>query len=395
MNFVKKLNCLLLSNITVFFCIFFFYDTVNAQSSPPWKTVVIDAGHGGKDPGAISGKVNEKDVVLAIALKLGNYIEKNLRNIKVIYTRKTDKFIELHERSAIANRNKADLFISIHADAVDAKKIQGTSTYVMGLHKVQENLEVAKRENSVILEEKNYKKNYSGFDPNSPEYEIIFSLYQDVYLHQSILFADKVQKQFKKRAGRKDRGVKQAGLVVLWNCTMPGVLIETGFVTNPNERKFLKSDYGQSIIASAIFRAVRSYFGEIYRASGTSANAKTKKQTKTANSGTEALDSEKVTNSEKHEENIKNTSSDIIFKIQIASSPVKKSTNPSNFKGLKNVEREFLNGRYKYYAGSSKDFNEIVEIQTKIREKFPDAFVIATKNNKRIPMKEALEQNKN
>lgn len=385
MDRTTGIKFLLYKYMLLFISVVFFYETLPAQSAPPQKIVVIDAGHGGKDPGAIYGGIKEKDIVLKIALKLGNYIETNLRNVTVIYTRSTDEFIELHERSAIANRNKADLFISIHADAIKTASIYGTSTYVMGLHKADENLEVAKRENSVILKETNYKKNYAGFDPNSPEYEIIFSLYQNAYLNQSIRIADLIQKQFKNRAGRKDRGVRQAGLVVLWNCTMPGVLIETGFISNVAERRFLNSDYGQSIIASAIFRAVRSYFGDIYRADPNTVVQKEKTQQETINKN--------ITEQSNSSDN--NSEGSIEYKIQIASSPNKLAPTPANFKGLKNVEREFLNGRYKYYAGSSDSFETIVEMQNAVRRKFPDAFVVALKDNKRIPIKEALAQSKN
>lgn len=346
-----------------------FADSGNlSPANKPVKTVVIDAGHGGKDPGANIGKILEKDIALKIALKLGGYIEKYLKNIKVIYTRKTDKFIELHERSAIANRNNADLFISIHVNASTHKHVRGTSVYVMGLNKADENLDVAKRENSVILKENNFKKNYKGFDPNSPEYEIIFSLYQNAYLNQSILLADKITKQFAHRASRKDRGVRQAGLVVLWNCTMPGILVETGFITNSSERKYLNSDYGQSIIASAMFRAVRAYFGKSYRKSEAEIKQSEKLKPKVS----------------------ENNSSNVIFKVQIASSPKKLSTEPKNFKGLQNVERKHINGRYKYYAGKSSSYTEIQKLQTVARKKYSDAFVIALKNNKRISMKEAL-----
>jgi N-acetylmuramoyl-L-alanine amidase len=360
----------------------FFSESSPAQNLSTVKTVVIDAGHGGKDPGAVLGTTFEKDIVLNIALKLGNYIEEHLQNVKVIYTRNTDEFIELHERSAIANRNNADLFISIHADAGAPASVNGTSTFVMGLHKAAENLEVAKRENSVILKEDNYKQNYQGFDPNSPEYEIIFSLYQNAYLKQSIRFADMVQKQFKNRAMRHDRGVRQAGLVVLWNCTMPGVLIETGFLSNDGERAFLKSDYGQSIIASAIFRAVRGYFGDEYRKTGKMAENSSETKTQTNNHIKKADPVETKPESK------------IIFKVQIASSPNKIENKASNFKGLQNIEREYLNNRYKYYAGSSGSYSEILQLQKSAREKYPDAFVVAVKNNQRIPLGQALAESK-
>ena len=225
--------------------------------------VVIDAGHGGKDPGTRGKKALEKDVALKIALKLGNYIEKNFPDVKVIYTRKTDKFLELEERADIANKNKADLFICIHANALPGTKAYGTETYVMGLHKDESNFEVAKRENSVILLEENYEERYEGFDPNSPESYILFSITQSAYQESSLLFARKVEEQFKHRVGRVSRGVKQAGFMVLWRTTMPSVLIETGFLSNSTEEQFLATEQGQTLIASGIYRAFKEYKSEV------------------------------------------------------------------------------------------------------------------------------------
>lgn len=226
------------------------------------RTVVIDAGHGGKDPGTVGKTIKEKDVVLKIALKVGEYIEKSLPEVKVIYTRKTDKFIELTERAAVANRNKADLFISIHANAIANPKTYGTETWVMGLHKSEDNLAVAKRENSVILYEDNYQESYEGFD-NSPESYIMFSLMQNAYLENSLKFADKIEKQFKNKAGRHSRGVKQAGFVVLYKTATPSVLVEAGFLSNETEEKFLGTDTGQDLIASGIYRAFKEYKSEV------------------------------------------------------------------------------------------------------------------------------------
>lgn len=226
------------------------------------RTVVIDAGHGGKDPGTHGSNLNEKDVVLKIALKLGEYIEKNYPEIKVIYTRKTDKFIELDERADIANKNKADLFISVHANAISNTKTFGTETWVMGLHKSEANLAVAKRENSVILKEDNYEEKYQGFD-NSTESIIMMSLIQNAYLESSVKFADKIEKQFKSKAGRNSRGVKQAGFIVLYKTSTPSVLVEVGFLTNPTEAKFLGTDNGQELIASGIYRAFKEYKSEV------------------------------------------------------------------------------------------------------------------------------------
>ncbi len=227
------------------------------------RTVVIDAGHGGKDPGTLGKITREKDVVLKIALKTGKYIEANLPDVNVLYTRKTDKYVDFQARADVANKNKADLFISVHANSIVGANAYGTETFVMGLHKDNSNFEVAKRENSVILMDENYKEKYEGFDPNSPESYILFSLNQSAYQENSLKFAQKVEDQFKNRVGRSSRGVKQAGFLVLWMTTTPSVLIETGFLSNSKEEAFLASENGQDLIASGIYRAFKDYKTEI------------------------------------------------------------------------------------------------------------------------------------
>ncbi len=227
--------------------------------------IVIDPGHGGKDPGTQGSFSDEKDVALKIALDLGRIINENLKDVQVIYTRKTDKFVELENRANIANKNNADLFISIHCNAVahNEDKIHGTMTFVMGLSKSEGNLEIAKRENSVILMEDNYKERYAGFDPNSNESYILFANYQNAYIENSIDFASKVEHQFASRVGRTSHGVKQDNFWVLWRTAMPSALIEVGFLSNPKEERFLNDDLGQVYLASAIFRAFRDYKEEL------------------------------------------------------------------------------------------------------------------------------------
>lgn len=229
------------------------------------KTIVIDAGHGGKDPGNIRGSTREKDIALGVALKLGSYIEKYLPDVKVIYTRKTDVFIDLNVRAQIANENDADLFISIHANSTPHERTSalGTETFVMGLHKDKSNLSLAMRENSVIKYEDDFESVYDGFDPESDESYIMFSLIQNVYQSSSIDLAERIQSQFESRVRRVNRGVKMAGLLVLWKTTMPSVLVELGFVNNPREERFLTSDEGQSLLASGIFRAIRDYKNDV------------------------------------------------------------------------------------------------------------------------------------
>jgi N-acetylmuramoyl-L-alanine amidase len=234
------------------------------------NTVVIDAGHGGKDSGTTGVLSKEKDVALKIALELGKTIQQYLKDVKVIYTRSTDKFIKLEERASMANKIGADLFISIHCNSLpantsDSKKqgIYGTETYIMGTHTSEANFEVAKRENAVILMEDGHKEVYEGFDPNSPESYILFSLYQSAYLENSLMLADKIEHQFKDRVRRKSRGVRQAGFWVLYRTSMPSVLVETGYLSNRKEERYLNDAYGQTLIASGLFRAFRDYKKEI------------------------------------------------------------------------------------------------------------------------------------
>jgi len=233
------------------------------QSKSAVRTVVIDAGHGGKDPGCIGhGKdIYEKDVALSIALKLGQMLKDSVGDIKIVYTRSTDKFVELWERASIANKNNADVFISIHCNASTSSAAHGAETYVMGLHKNEGNLNVSKRENAAIILEDNYEKNeeYAGFDPNSPEAHIIFSLYQNAFRNQSLQLAGSVQTYIGKKELRKNLGVKEAGFLVLWKTGMPSILVETGFLTNPDDKMYLRSDYGQKQLAHAVMLSVRDY----------------------------------------------------------------------------------------------------------------------------------------
>lgn len=226
------------------------------------RTIVIDAGHGGKDPGCHGKVSDEADVALATALELGRIIKENLPGIKVVYTRSNDHFVELHDRAAIANKSKADLFISLHCNS-GPSSIAGTETYTMGLHTVEANLEVAKRENEVILKEDNYKNKYEGFDPSSAQSHILFSLYQNAFIDNSIKLASSIEKQFQVKLGRSSRGVKQAGLLVLWKTAMPSVLVEIGFLTNAKEEKYLNNKNNQVYIASGIYRAIKEYKAEL------------------------------------------------------------------------------------------------------------------------------------
>ena len=243
----------------------------------PSFTLVIDAGHGGKDPGTRGVNALEKDVNLKVALAFGKYVERNCPDVKVIYTRKTDVFIELSERAAIANRNKADLFISIHSNALpDGKISRGFETYTLGMHRASDNLDVAKRENSVILVEDNYKQRYAGFDPKSSESYIMFELMQDNNMSNSVELAKMIQHEACSLSGRQNKGVHQAGFLVLRETSMPGCLIELGFLTTPDEEAFLDSSNGQDLLAHGIFNAFLKYkkkYGA--RNSATSSSVKT------------------------------------------------------------------------------------------------------------------------
>lgn len=246
--------------LVVFICTSFQFKP--SGSKPGEFLLVIDAGHGGKDPGCHGVLAKEKNVSLSIALELEKLVKESLPEVRVVMTRRTDVFVELHARAGHASKNKADFFISIHCNANDKKDISGTETYAMGLHKESANLNTMMAENSVILMEEDYEEKYDGFDPESPEAYIMFSLIKDAYLKQSLALASKVENQFK-NTGRKSRGVKQAGFLVLWRAGTPAILVESGFLTNAEEEKFLHTDTGQKQVALSVFKAFKEYKSEI------------------------------------------------------------------------------------------------------------------------------------
>jgi N-acetylmuramoyl-L-alanine amidase len=368
--YILKLICLLLLIIQAS------ASGTDLNNDKGW-VIVIDAGHGGKDPGALGSMSREKDIVLAIALKTGRYIEQNISNAQVIYTRKNDTFVELRDRANIANKNKADLFISIHANWAKQKSVKGSETYVMGVAKDQQNLEVAMKENEVILLENDHSTKYEGFDPKSEVSYIMFSLTQKVFQEQSIDLASKIQTEFRERVNRDDRDVKQAGFWVLYTTTMPSVLVETGFITNPAEEKFLNSSEGQDYIASAIYRACRQYINEIDSKSGISWD---KSQ----------IDGKVSDSSEVPSVIMPET----VFKVQIITSSSQIDTKPDNFKGLTDVVEINSQGLYKYASGSFADYSSAANYRKKIESMYPDAFVIAVKNNKILPLQQALDSNR-
>jgi len=361
-------------HLFILIILFFFNYSITAQNENQSadnkiRTVVIDPGHGGKDPGATGKFSKEKDIVLDIGLKLGSYIEKNIPDVKVVYTRKTDEFIPLYRRAEIANENNADLFISIHANGWSDPKSFGTETLILGLHRADENFEVAKRENSVILMEENYTTRYENFNPNSLESYIIFSLMQNVYDNQSISFAGLVQNQFRERVMRHDRGVRRQGLLVLAQISMPGVLVETGFITNIEEEKYLNSEEGQDYLASAIYRAFKDYKTDI--------ESRSVNYARNTVSASETIQPADTNN--------------IYFKVQVVVSSEAIDIQSETFKNFKDVE-EFRQGVfYKYAVGKKSKYDEIVEYCRTVKEAFPDAFVIAVRGSSIIPVAAALD----
>jgi N-acetylmuramoyl-L-alanine amidase len=404
------------------------------------KVIVLDPGHGGKDPGCHGVKTKEKDVALAVALKLGKYIEENLKDVKVVYTRSTDVFVELQERAEIANKAKADLFISIHCNSAcvrDKKlkkdickdQIHGAETYVMGIKNEKGKLDIAKRENSAILLEDNYVQKYDGFDPNSDESYIIMSMFADTYLDQSLSFASKTQKQYSSHAARHDKGVKRASLWVLWRTYMPSVLTEIGYLTNPQEEQFLGSSKGQDYVATSLFKAFREYKDEIegntkkyddeiekrqpYKmtAQDSLEAEKQKLDSKVVKSATDSLSGVKVVDktpdktpdkTTNHPKNHKDSvvkpidnkpvvvasKAKIVYKVQLMSADKAIPLNSDKFKNVPKPGEYLEKGVYKYTAGEFSKKQEAVDLQNTLRKKgFKDAFVIATQDGKRVPLK--------
>lgn len=352
---------------TVLICGFFLILVQTKTYAQDNFTVVLDAGHGGKDPGRPAKNYLEKDIALSIVLKLGKKLEA-LDDVKVVYTRDKDVFVDLKERGRIANEADADLFVSIHCNAFHTQ-VDGTETYVLGLHANKQNFEVAKQENSVIFLEDNYQEKYEGFDPNSPEAVIGMTLMQEEFLDQSLYLASNIQTNFRDVLKRNDRGVKQAGFVVLHQTYMPSVLIETGFITNTQEGAFLNSRSGQDKVAGSIFNAIKAY-----------------KKNLDENLVIEEAPVAIVDSSSK-------VYPGIDFKVQIASGNKKLETKSYNFKGLKGVERGKIGGSYKYYYGKSSDYDQIVKLQAEARKAgYKTAFVVAFKGEERINMSEAMNK---
>lgn len=327
------------------------------------KTVVIDAGHGGKDCGAVGSKSKEKDITLKVALKTGEYIKKAYPDVKVYYTRMKDSSVDLYARANVANRNNADLFISIHCNSVaNAPKTCGAETFVMGQHRDAANLNVAKKENASILFEENADEHYGGFDPNSTETYIAMSYIQSEYKEESLRFAELVQNELVKNAKRSNRGVQQAGFMVLYKTAMPSILVELGFISNPTEEAFMMSEEGQKKLASSIFNAFKTY--------------KTDYE-KEAVAASEAV-------AQPVDEQIMNPNVGVVYKVQFTTRNRKVENPSSTYKNLKNVDYYEHNGVFKYTAGCFLKQEEAENYRKEVVAKgYEGAFVVKFEDGKR------------
>lgn len=344
-------------------------------------TVVIDAGHGGKDPGAISAnkKLYEKDVTLKVALMVGESIKKNHPEVKVLYTRKTDVFVGLNDRARMANKANADLFISIHTNAAKNRTAKGAETYTLGIEeeRTERNLEIAKRENGVIFLEDNHEKTYANFNPNSPESYIIFEYMQSEFVKESIHMAQYVQEHLASDANRHDRGVRQAGFLVLNATSMPSILVELGYISNAEDAKYLGSESGQKRMSRCISEAFDKYYTDLMK----------------LNANQPAVESTRSTTipaSKEQPKAIQGDEQQPVFKVQFLSSSKQLAAEDKAFKGLKPVEFYYDKGLYKYTYGSSTNYNDIIRIKKKVNEKFKDAFIVAFVQGERIDTQQAI-----
>ena len=408
-----------ISLFLIMFCLF----ALASVSAKDKFTIVIDPGHGGKDVGAVGAISNEKSINLNIALALGNLIEQNLSDVRVIYTRKTDVFISLKGRAEIANRAKADLFISVHTNSVPPTKTppQGFQVYTLGMHRAKDNLDVAMRENSVISLEKGYEKTYQGFDPNSSESYIMFEILQSANMEKSVELARLIQRSVCSKANRNDKGVHQAGFLVLRETSMPSCLIELGFITSNEEEQFLNSSRGIDLMARGIYEAFveykNIYDGKVtipYRPSTKNqlpienVLGRLSNNTKTPAEQVEMPKRIKVvtqprttqTPTVKHQRNreerhtsLDEASASIpLFKIQIFAINRELSLDSELFKGYKNISFEVDGSLHKYMIGANEDYYEILRLKEELKQEFPEAFVVAFKNGQRVNTGEAVKE---
>ena len=353
---------------------FLFFNSSLVYSQDKKFIVVLDAGHGGNDPGNIGNGYREKTIALKVVKEIRNELQK-INDIKVILTRDKDVLINLWKRGEIANKAKADLFVSIHCDS-HSSNAYGAGTFVLGLHANKRNFDVAKRENAVISLEDNYRERYKGFDPNSEESVLGLTLLQEENLDKSFLLAADIQQNFSKALKRKNRGVKQAGFVVLHQTYMPSVLIELGFLTNKNEGKFLNSKSGQQKMAKEIARSIKKYYNQL-------------KLNTVAVNDQISIENTKVDATIRDEDKL---DEEVVFKIQIASSKNKIQLKSYNFKGLKNVQRVKVGSYYKYYFGVTTNYNKVKNSLLKAKSKgYSDAYIAAFKKGKKVSLTEVLK----
>lgn len=347
-------------------------------------TIVLDAGHGGKDPGNLGTrryKSTEKDVALDVTLLVGEYLMEAFPYINVLYTRKDDSYPELIERTQFANKNNADLFVSIHCNANDDKRAHGSDTWVMGPHKNSANLKVAQKENASILLEDNYELKYGDFNPNSPESYLALSLRQNAHLNESLLLAKNVQDEFRTRVGRVDRGVKQSGFYVISFTTMPSILIEMGFLTNPKEEDFLNSKQGKEYMASAIYRAIKKYIASVEEVP----------LEELAKVGEEESIEEVVEKPKFETIKEEKDTLDINYRVQLLVSNDEIDLDPSNFNGLDPVSKLHANGFYKYYYGKATTYESAKDLRDQANQKgFTESFVVSFNGEIKIDLQEAL-----
>ena len=374
-------------------------------------TLVIDAGHGGHDAGALGASSKEKNINLNVALAFGNYVERNCPDVKVVYTRKTDVFVTLHERANIANRHKADLFVSIHTNALPAgKQARGLETYTLGMNRANENFDVAKRENAVILYEKDYEQHYEGFDPNSSESYIMFEFMQDKNMAQSVDLAKMVQKRACSSANRQNKGVKQAGFLVLRETSMPSCLIELGFITTPQEEQQLNTRECIDALGYGIFQAFVDYRNKYDKTiivpfeaperqvMENQAQEKVQKESEGGKTKTAEQEKDNVPRSESKmvnevpEQKPATDSEAPIFKIQVLTSTTLIRQGDKRLKGLDGVDYYKDGGIYKYTIGASANYNEIYRLRKTMVGKFPQAFIIAFKGGQRTDVVEAIKE---
>ncbi|MCQ2059637.1 MAG: N-acetylmuramoyl-L-alanine amidase [Bacteroidaceae bacterium] len=377
--------------------------------------LVIDAGHGGKDPGAVSGKNYEKDVNLAVAQRAGALIAANCKDVKIVYTRKDDRFIELNKRADIANKANADLFISIHCNSADNKSARGTETYLLGSDpkRTNDNLNVAMAENKAILYESDYKTNYAGYDPNSPESMIIFEFMQSEYQKESLRMAQLVQDQLTLYAKRPNRGVKQAGFLVLWKSAMPSILIELGYLSNVDECKYMVSKKGVEELAQSIYRGFKKYLAEVkarqvqivpaapakpeqtkpVAAPAAAKQSTTAKQPATVQQPQQTEQSKTTpANPKPAKQGQTAASSAPIYKVQFLASSSLIKTGDARLQGLSGADYYQDGTLYKYTVGATTNYAEAREKLAEIRKIFADAFLVAFKDGKRISISQAVAE---